>query len=379
MSQTIFAFDPPARPPARIATPRPASPQPAATAATDPIAFAIGWDHARHGITPPATLLHHANPVRQGWSAGRSAFASRLRAATPAVHDWLDLRLQAWRIGVAFEDVQVTPHFLAQIAATHCPVTGDTLTRTAGADDEATIVRLNDAAAFAAGNLAVLSLRAARALAQLREHASGAQVVHEALARSAQADVLSVANRGPELNASQWQRLAVLCSYTSGVPNSTVAESPLTVLPPNRVRVLQPLLALQVVLTLLFCQGGYARSLCDLATRLPAGATRRAFQVFMHTMLARRLSEGPVLTRTDARAAMLRAWAHPLVGQRWRVLAQVLDPATVEQLVRRTLKSGGGLAGSTWHEPALATQGWDLDACVSHSPSGHARDRRAIH
>ncbi|MCK6420234.1 MAG: hypothetical protein L6Q73_04920 [Aquabacterium sp.] len=379
MSQTVFAFDPPARLSARIATSRPEPPRPAATAAPDPIAFAIGWDHARYGITPPATLLHQANPVRQGWSAGRSAFAGRRRAATPVVHDWLDLRLQAWRLGVAFEDVQVTPHFLAQIAATHCPVTGKALTRTAGADDQATIVRLNDEAAFAAGNLAVLSLRAARELARLRQHASGAQVVQEALGRAAQADVPTVDGRGQELSASQWQRLAAMCSYTTAVPDSMLAELPLSVLPPNRVRVLQPLQALQVVLTLLFCQNGYARTLCDLAARLPAGASRRAFQVFMHTLLARRLSEGAVLTRADARVAMLRAWTHPLVCQRWRALAGVLDRAMAGQLVQRTLRSGDSLAGCTWLDPELATQGWALDAPAPCLSGERAEDLLAMH
>lgn len=379
MSQTVFAFDTPARLSAAIANSRLAPPQPSPAAATDPIAFAIGWDHARHGITPPAPLLHQANPVRQGWSAGRSAFAGRLRAATPAVRDWLDLRLQAWRIGVAFEDVQVTPNFLAQIAVTHCPVTGDALTRTVGANVQATIVRLNDQAAFAAGNLAMLSQCAARALAQLRQQASGTRVVDEAIARSAQANAPLAGDREPQLTATQWQRLAVLCSYATRLPDSTVAELPLSVLPPNRVRVLQPLQALQVVLTLLFCQSAYARSLCDLAARVPAGAARRAFQVFMHTMLARRLSEGAVLTRADARVAMQQAWAHPLVCQRWRALAQVLHPATVGPLVQRSLKSGDGLAGCTWLAPDLATQGWALDAPAPHLSGERAGDLLAIH
>lgn len=379
MSQTIFAFDPPARLSARIATPHCVPLQTAAQTAADPIAFAIGWDLARHGVTPPATLSHQDNPVRQGWSAGRSTFAGRLRVATPAVHDWLDLRLQAWRIGVAFEDFQVTPHFLAQIAVTRCPVTGDALTRTVGADDQATIVRLNDGAAFAAGNLAVLSLRAAQALTQLRLQASGAQVVREALVRAEQANMMAEGDRGPDLSASQWRRLALLCSYTTRLPDSTVAALPLSVLPPNRVRVLQPLLALQVVLTLLFCQNGYARTLCDLAARLPAGAARRAFQVFMHTLLARRLSEGAVLSRADARAAMLRAWEHPLVGHRWRVFAEALDDATIEPLVRRALKSGSGLAGSIWLDPDLAIQGWDLEVPEQAPAIRCAGAPRAVH
>ena len=57
--------------------------------------FAIGWAHAQHGIVPPVEHLASASPVRHGWQAGRAAFARRTLAVTPAVRQWLQLRLRS--------------------------------------------------------------------------------------------------------------------------------------------------------------------------------------------------------------------------------------------------------------------------------------------
>ena len=34
------------------------------------IGFELGWDHAHHGITPPAPYAHEPSPIRSGWLAG---------------------------------------------------------------------------------------------------------------------------------------------------------------------------------------------------------------------------------------------------------------------------------------------------------------------
>ena len=52
---------------------------PAADAA-DRTGFDIGWDHAHHGLVPPAELLHEGTPVCQGWLAGRAVFGRRTLA-----------------------------------------------------------------------------------------------------------------------------------------------------------------------------------------------------------------------------------------------------------------------------------------------------------
>ena len=46
--------------------------------------FRIGWEHARYLTTPPADHLHAGHPVRQGWEAGRAAFAGRTLAPARA-------------------------------------------------------------------------------------------------------------------------------------------------------------------------------------------------------------------------------------------------------------------------------------------------------
>ena len=53
----------------------------------DATGFAIGWDHARHRITPPLAHLNSHNPVGQGWTAGRAAFGDR-RLRSSATVRW---------------------------------------------------------------------------------------------------------------------------------------------------------------------------------------------------------------------------------------------------------------------------------------------------
>ena len=118
---------------------------------TDPVTrtgFQIGWDHARHALVPPAELLLEGTPVAQGWMAARAVFGHRTLAATRTVRLWLQLRTTAWRQGVVFDEVQVTPHYLAQIHVDRCPVLRQPLGGAAGSPLAATVERLNPQAAF---------------------------------------------------------------------------------------------------------------------------------------------------------------------------------------------------------------------------------------
>jgi hypothetical protein len=47
----------------------------APTEPADRIGFDIGWDHAHHGLVPPAELLHPGTPVHAGLD-GRQAPSS---------------------------------------------------------------------------------------------------------------------------------------------------------------------------------------------------------------------------------------------------------------------------------------------------------------
>lgn len=363
--------------------------QPAPTAgagvagAVDRCGYAIGWDHAHHRITPPLCHLDDHSPVRQGWAAGRAAFGARTLRPTAAARQWLALRLQAWQHGQAFEDVQVNPAFLARIDTEHCPVRRVPLLLCSGTADDATVVRLNAQAAYAAGNLAVVSTPVAAALAS--SDWAQAQAIADRLAETARgadgpstgAGVgagTSTSNRPGEaprvagLDAAAWQRAAVLASFTTPLPHAQAALLPLRVLPPNRVRVINPVQALQVVLTLQFSAAGYARRLLELAALMPSNETRQAFQIFMHTMLARRLGVGPTPTAQALRHALEDTWADPLVNRRWQRLALRLDAADCEQLLQRAARRQLVVGGSRWLSAETATEGWALDAEAARLP-----------
>lgn len=311
----------------------------------DQIGFEIGRDHARHGLTPPLQHLHDANPVRQGWGAGRALFAHRSLRATAPVRAWLALRLHAWQHGQAFEGVQLTPHFIAQLDASHCPVTRQGLDA-AGPDLP---VRVQPQAAYAAGNLARLATRAGAAAAG-----------HDW--RSALAEA-ALASPEPALSAPEWQRLGVLKSFVTRLPHHLAAALPLSVMPPNRLRVLNPVQALQVMLTRIFTQPGYARRMLGLAALMPCALSRDAFQLFMHTLLARRIAAGVSADPLSARQAMEDSWADPLVLRRWQRLALRLSEGQCEQLLQRAARRGLAAEGSRWLSADAATEGWALASC----------------
>lgn len=334
----------------------------AAQAATglDATGFAIGWDHAHHRVTPPLAHLDGRNPVGQGWTAGRAAFGERRLRTTAAVRQWLALRLQAWQEGADFEDQQVNPAFLARIDADVCPVSRVPLLLATGGADDATALRLNTAAAYAAGNLAVVSRQVA--------HAWGAEGCRgDWAAAQARAAALAEGPSAPaegELDADAWQRLVVLASFATPLPHAQAALLPLRVLPPNRVRVINPVQALQVMLTLQFSQAGYARRLLGLAALVPGAEARQAFQIFMHTLLARRLAVGPQATPLELRQAMEDTWADALVQRRWQRLASRLDAASCETLLQRASQRGLVVGGGRWLSTDAATDGWALPVPV---------------
>ena len=311
----------------------------------DAVGVEVGWDHAHYGVTPPLRHLHDHNPVRQGWDAGRAAFGRRTLTATAAVRQWLALRVQAWQHGQAFEDVQVNPHFLARIDAVACPVSRVPLTLYAGLATDATVTRLNTGAAYAAGNLAVLSQRVARLQAGSADQA----------AQPAQPDA------GGALSPDEQARWDTLASFATPLPHAQAALLPLRVLPPNRVRVINPVQALQVMLTLQFLTAGYARRLLGLAVLMPSTEVRQAFQIFMHTLLARRLSAGQDASAPALRLAIEDAWADVLVNRRWQRLATRLTAADCELLLQRASQRGWVVGGGRWVSADSATEGWALD------------------
>jgi hypothetical protein len=325
---------------------------------TDRTAFELGWDYAHHRLTPPPEALADAHPVRQGWLAGSAVFGSRTLKPTPQVRKWLQLRMNAWRRGRVFEGTQVTPNFLAQIEVTQCPITRVALTQASGAGSDASVDRVCNAAGYAAGNLAVMSARANEAKADLG--CRDALTVVKQLEASG-LDTLD------GLNALQWSRLAVLISFATLMKHDEAACLPLLVLPPNRLRLLNPVQALQAVVTLAFTETQAVPRLRELMAHLPAPA-RHDFQVFVLTLQARRLAIGMNASGADLRQALEDLWTDAAVNRRWQRFALQLDEAACERAVRMASKLRLGGRGWQWLPQATATDGWAIQGSTPPKP-----------
>lgn len=328
---------------------------------TDHTGFQIGWDHAHHGLVPPPELLLEGTPIGQGWRAGRAVFSGRSRPwpAGRHVRQWLALRIEAWREGVPLDLATVTPNHLAQIEARECPVRRVPL---GGASDAANlpntpkVARLNHHAAYAAGNLVVMS----RAAAQAGHGLGVADLVRRARAAEA-ADALGHAGAGEhggDLDAAAWWRLATLRSLATPLPAAEAARLPLAVLPPNRVRVLNAGQALQVLLTLRLANTDWCSRIGAVAALLPAHSLRTDFNLWVGA-LAPRLLEAQAHGR-DLGRALEDAWLGERVQRRWQHFVSSLGEPACEQLVRRLAAQrlpGRATELLPWEQ---ATDGWAL-------------------
>lgn len=320
----------------------------APTETVDQIGFDIGWDHAHHGLVPPAELLHPGTPVLQGWMAGKAVFGRRTLATSRATRQWLALRLLAWRRGIHFETLQLNAHYLAQIHTDRCPIQRQPLGGATGQDDAPVVERLNPQAGFAAGNLALISQAAARAW-------QGVDV--QAAVRQARAPQTAAAPAAG-LDAGAWWRLAVLRSFATPLPFHEAARLPLAVLPPNRVRVLNAVQGLQVLVTRLFMAPGWSARCRQLAQWLPAHTLRHDFLLFVGAFAPRVLEVGR--EPRALRQALEDAWLHERVQRRWLHLALSLGEAATEALLERA--AAAGLGGRILnHAAGLAVEGWALE------------------
>jgi hypothetical protein len=324
------------------------------TAPADRIGFELGWDHAHHGLVPPAGLLLAGTPVSQGWQAGKAIFGRRTLATHRPVRLWLQLRTEAWLRGRVFEGTQVTPFYLAQIAATHCPVTRQPLGGAPGTADAPVVVRLHDAAGYAAGNLAVLSQRAATAKGAL----SAAGALRRAQALQSDGAQAPAAVHG--LSADEWTRLAVLMACVTPLPHAEAVRLPLRVMPPHRVRLMNEAQGLQALMTLQFATPGWSERLRALADLLPDPGLRTDFNLFVGALAPRVLEAGPTADARTTRLALEDAWADARVNRRWQHLALQLGEAGTSTLLERA--AAAGLAGvrTLPHAPAVPNDGGAL-------------------
>jgi hypothetical protein len=355
----------------------------ATTLDTLDLAYEIGRDHACHGLRPPAELLLAQPALRSGWEAGRASFAARSRAATPQVQQWLALRLQAWQEGRHFELLNVTPHYLGQISSTSCPVTRERFdaqgphrapqreglpvafapsVADAGAAEpsldsqpadaagsSSSIVRVCEDAAYAAGNLVCLSRTAAYAKTGLSWN--------EALLNAA---ALRGSARRGGLSAPAWGRLGVLMSFVTPLAHERAARIPLLVLPPNRLRLLNPVQGLQAFATLQLACSGWSERLPAFEALLPSNGARREFKRFFMCLLTQALANGRPDQQQAWRWALEDAWRDTQVQQLWAGFALQLGPACCERLLDAA--AGLGLAGQRLVVQSVeqATEGWSL-------------------
>jgi hypothetical protein len=333
MQQTPIAFDP---------TPD--------IATRDREGFEIGWDHAHFGLVPPPGLLLEGTPIGQGWRAARVVFTGRTLTPTRHTRAWLALRIQAWREGVPLQLQTVTPNHLAQIEVATCPVRRCRLGGAADSGDAPARMRLNARAAYAAGNLAVVSQAAAQAV-------RGVDVA-EAVRRANEAELTGAPVAG--LEAAQWWRWAALAALATPLPEHQAARLPLAALPPNRTRVLNHLQALQVLVTLRFTGPPWARGLAEVASLLPDHTLRTDFNLFVGA-LAPRVLEAQAHGR-DLREALEDAWLAERVQRRWLHFASSLSAPLAEALVRKV--SAWPLPGRSaiFLGAAEAVDGWALCA-----------------
>lgn len=314
------------------------------------LGFELGFDHARHGVVPPVAHLAQQSPLLQGWQAGMATFGPRSRTQQRVSRHtrlWLQLRTHAWLRGRSFEGMEVTPNYLQQIATDFCPVLRLRLDA-----DTASVDRVRDDAGYAAGNLAVMS-RGANAAKARHGWASAAEVV------------ASVEKQGSSagLDAQAWRRVAVLCSFVTELPHEEAAQIPLHVLPPNRLRLFNPIQALQALVTRQLATPGWSERLARLEALLPGNEALRAdFNRFVLALVPRVLrQQGALVEPQEIRWALEDAWSQPLVQKRWTRFALQLSAAQAEALVQRAAAKRLCPVHVQRHAETRATEGWALE------------------
>jgi len=315
------------------------------------VGFELGWDYAHYRVTPPAPYAEEPSPLRNGLAAGQAAFGTRTLAATRHVRKWLQLRLHAWLRGRSVELVQVTPNYLQQIDASHCPITRLALSSATLEATDASIDRVRNDAGYAAGNLAVMSTKA--------NHAKAAYGFRDALSFVQQIDAEQLPGLGG-LSGEQWARVATLASFVEPLPHDEACALPLLVLPPNRLRLFNPVQALQAFVSQQLLKPGWSQRVSRFEELLPGKALRRDFKTFFMSLLPRVIEAGRSGDAAHARWAIEDAWRASLVQQRWARFARQLSATQCESLLARAAARKLGSATLLPHTDAGATDGWNI-------------------
>jgi hypothetical protein len=320
------------------------------------IGFELGWDYAHHRLSPPAPYGLEPSPLFSGLLAGQAAFGTRTLQPTRSVRKWLQLRLHAWLRGRSVELFQVTPHYLQRIDVSHCPIRRVALSTATMEGTDASVDRVRNDAGYAAGNLAVMSTQA--------NHAKAAYGYRDAMKFALELEAGKHPSVGgiQGLTASQWARVAVLCSFVEPLSHDEACGLPMLMLPPNRLHLLNPAQALQAFVSQQLLKAGWSQRVSRMEALLPGKPTRRAFRDFFHALLPRVLEAGRTQEAHRARWAIEDAWRNPLVLKRWSAFARQLSAVQCEALIVRASARQLGALSTHQHTEAQATEGWNLDS-----------------
>jgi hypothetical protein len=316
------------------------------------IGVELGWDYAHYRLLPPAPYAQEPSPLRHGLLAGQSAFGVRTLQPTGSVRKWLQLRLHAWLRGRSVELVQVTPRYLEQLEVSHCPITRVSLSTATLESSDASVDRVRNDAGYAAGNLVVMSTKA--------NHAKAAYGFRDALQFVKQIEAGALGGIDG-LTAAQWSRIAVLCSFVEPLPHEVACTLPMLVLPPNRLRLFNPVQALQAFVSQQLLSAGWSHRMSRFEELLPGKPARRAFQAFFHALLPRVL-EAARRDSTHTRWAIEDAWRNPLVLKRWTAFASLLTPEQCEALVAKATAKKLGTLRVEQVSDEQATEGWNIES-----------------
>ncbi len=166
--------------------------------------------------------------------------------------------------------------------------------------------------------------------------------------------------RAAGLAAPEWKRLAVLMAFVTPMPHAQAASLPLCVLPPNRLRLLNPAQGLQALVTHRLGEPGWCRSMHALADRLPGAQLRHDFNQLVNALLPRSIGMAGDGERGALRRAREDAWGDALVNRRWQRLMLQLDVHQTKALLAHGVAMGLAGVHARLHDDDSATDGWAL-------------------
>jgi hypothetical protein len=303
----------------------------------------IGFDFARRGMNPPEDC---GTAFKEGWLEARARFGASVDAGTQWDRKLLRLRLSAWR-RCRLVDRSVTAAFLEQISVPVCPITREALTTGTHSLSDATIDRVFNGGAYAAGNIAVLSRRA-----------------NQAKANRTIEEIIEIAERLPDeerhegLLRHEWARLASLCSLALPLDHALHVR-PLLVWPPRRLLLSNAYPVVMVGTSLMAAT--YLRPAVTAEVRALLGSKRakKTFDEFFETfrwrlvVVAKGKKTPHVLHRFED------TWSSDLVWRRFEKFRQA-TPAEDIGAIRDAIKRA--LAANVNEIPEETLRGWATES-----------------